>query len=248
MSHARPSIVLTAPPPESFQRHRFGRATVDDVQSTIATHIAASALQVYPSAAIPVLTSASGATDNGRVIEWFGVDTEYNLIGAQATLAGLGTATLPETMLDVFRLKDRTDDAAFAGGDIVATIGAAEMSEIVAGRGQSQCARQWVPAGHTGYLQKLFFASEKKLEEATIWVWDIDGTWRAITDLGLGLSPSTGGDIQRVYESSTSWGIEVPGPTRLEARATQDLSAAGAVICEFTMLITPNDQRSNPDD
>jgi len=165
------------------------------------------------------VTSASGATDNGVVVELQGLDSNYNQLTRSVTLAGSGTATTTETFKRIFRARvtSGTPDGNITIGD------SQTYAQIIAGNNQTLMAVYTIPAGHTGYLVK-FQGSQQKDQD---------------TDFQLLARP-----FGEVLQTKGRWAgrggqinYDYPVPLKFEAKTdievrvkTSSTSAAGALF------------------
>lgn len=241
-SMARPVNTLLSSPPGGITVHGNGRASVTTVITTVSNNVAGGSLQEWPSgAAIATITSSEGSDDAGRIIEYTAVNAEYEIIIDRATLGAAGTVAIG-TFIDVCGLLDKTADPLSAEGDISAKVGAITTATMAQGTGRAQCSRYWIPPDHVGYLQSAHVYFEHELSAASLWVWEIDGTWCLAADALGGTGPNRGGDVPQVFASPTSWGIPIVGPARVEFRAISKNITANVVV-EFVALLVPDEQQ-----
>lgn len=75
-----------------------------EIQNISETIWDAGGVYVYPSTAVVMtVTSGAGATDNGVAITVQGLDSNYDEVSEEVTLASTGTATTTQTFLRVYR-------------------------------------------------------------------------------------------------------------------------------------------------
>jgi hypothetical protein len=134
--------------------HKFGAVpamsqnqtgTVWDVNDTI-----------YPWSAFDtagVLTvPAVNASDNGKTIQVFGLDDNYDLVNETFTISSTGTTTGTKTFKRVYRAY--VSDGVTNVGNINVQRGGTTVLRITAGKGQTLMSVYTVPRGFTGYLIK----------------------------------------------------------------------------------------------
>lgn len=113
------------------------------------------------SAGAATVTSSSGSDNNGTV-EIQGLDGDYNLVTATATIGGSATT---QTFLRVFRVILTSPNTGLSNvGVISVTISATTVAQILAGKGQTLMALYTIPAGKKGYLLKFQGNLEKAKE------------------------------------------------------------------------------------
>ena len=113
------------------------------------------------SAGAATVTSSSGSDNNGTV-EIQGLDGDYNLVTATATIGGSATT---QTFLRVFRVILTSPNTGLSNvGVISVTIGATTVAQILAAKGQTLMALYTIPAGKTGFIININFSSAKDSE------------------------------------------------------------------------------------
>ena len=146
---------------------KFGHnPVIQDITETIWD---AGGLYVYPSSAVAMtVTSGAGATDNGVAITVQGLDSNYNEVSEEVTLASTGTATTTQTFLRVYRAFVSGSQAITANTTIAN--GGTTYAQINNGENQTLMALWTVPAGYTAYLldTKITAFTEQNNKVATI--------------------------------------------------------------------------------
>ena len=146
---------------------KFGHnPEIQDISETIWD---AGGLYTYPSSAVAMtVTSGAGATDNGVAITVQGLDSNYNEVSEEVTLASTGTATTTQTFLRVYRAFVSGSQAVTANTTIAN--GGTTYAQINNGENQTLMALWTVPAGYTAYLldTKITAFTEQNNKVATI--------------------------------------------------------------------------------
>ena len=146
---------------------KFGHnPVIQDISETIWD---AGGLYTYPSSAVAMtVTSGAGATDNGVAITVQGLDSNYNEVSEEVTLASTGTATTTQTFLRVYRAFVSGSQAITANTTIAN--GGTTYAQINTGENQTLMALWTVPAGYTAYLldTKITAFTEQNNKVATI--------------------------------------------------------------------------------
>lgn len=146
---------------------KFGHnPEIQDISETIWD---AGGVYVYPSSAVAMtVTSGAGATDNGVAITVQGLDSNYNEVSEEVTLASTGTATTTQTFLRVYRAFVSGSQAITANTTIAN--GGTTYAQINNGENQTLMALWTVPAGYTAYLldTKITAFTEQNNKVATI--------------------------------------------------------------------------------
>ena len=146
---------------------KFGHnPEIQDISETIWD---AGGLYTYPSSAVAMtVTSGAGATDNGVAITVQGLDSNYNEVSEEVTLASTGTATTTQTFLRVYRAFVSGSQAITANTTIAN--GGTTYAQINNGENQTLMALWTVPAGYTAYLldTKITAFTEQNNKVATI--------------------------------------------------------------------------------
>jgi len=146
---------------------KFGHnPVIQDISETIWD---AGGLYTYPSSAVAMtVTSGAGATDNGVAITVQGLDSNYNEVSEEVTLASTGTATTTQTFLRVYRAFVSGSQAITANTTIAN--GGTTYAQINNGENQTLMALWTVPAGYTAYLldTKITAFTEQNNKVATI--------------------------------------------------------------------------------
>lgn len=130
--------------------HKFGAVPTMSTNTTGTIWDVADTL--YPWSAWNVastLTIAANATENGKSVTMYGLDTDYNAIDETVTISA-GAATTTKSFLRIFR--------AFCSGpntnNIDIKINSTTVARITAGLAQTLMTVYTVPAGYTGYLMQ----------------------------------------------------------------------------------------------
>lgn len=140
-----------------------------EIQNISETIWDAGGVYVYPSSAVAMtVTSGAGATDNGVAITVQGLDSNYNEVSEEVTLASTGTATTTQTFLRVYRAFVSGSQAVTANTTIAN--GGTTYAQINTGENQTLMAVWTVPAGYTAYLldTKITAFTEQNNKIATI--------------------------------------------------------------------------------
>ena len=131
-----------------------------DVDGTEETVWDVGGIYVYPSSAVAMTATTTAGTasdDNGVLVTIEGLDTDYNEVSEEVTLAGAGTATTTQTFLRVYR--------AFVSGSQEPTgilniaNGGTTYARITLGVNQTLMALWTVPAGYTAYINHINIAT-----------------------------------------------------------------------------------------
>ena len=131
-----------------------------DVDGTEETIWDAGGIYVYPSSAIAMTATTTAGTasdDNGVLVTIEGLDTDYNEVSEEVTLAGAGTATTTQTFLRVYRAF--VSGSQEPTGSINITNGGTTYARITLGVNQTLMALWTVPAGYTAYINHINIAS-----------------------------------------------------------------------------------------
>lgn len=114
------------------------------------------------SAGAATVTSSDSGSDNNGTVEIQGLDGNYNLVTATATIGGSATT---QTFLRVFRVVLTSANTGSSNvGVISVTISATTVAQILAGKGQTLMALYTIPANKKGYLMKFQGNLEKAKE------------------------------------------------------------------------------------
>lgn len=200
---------------------KFGyNAEIQDVEETIWEN---GGIYAYPSSAVAMtVTSASGATDNGVLVTVQGLDSSYNEISEEVTLAGLGTATTTATFLRVYR--------AFISGStepdgVISIANGGTTYASINGDHQTLMALWTVPAGYTAYLFQYdvtaFTEQNNKVATIRILTRELNGVFRTqhIFDT-----------FQASFHQAIEAPIPIPEKTDIEFRAIASSSNADLKI------------------
>lgn len=134
--------------------HKFGAVpamsqnqtgTVWDVSDTVYPW---SAFDTAGVLTVPVVN----ASDNGKLIQVFGLDDNYDLVNETFTISSTGTTTGTKTFKRVYRAY--IADGVTNIGNINVQRGGVTVLRITAGKGQTLMSVYTVPRGFTGYLIK----------------------------------------------------------------------------------------------
>lgn len=140
-----------------------------EIQNISETIWDAGGVYVYPSSAVVMtVTSGAGATDNGVAITVQGLDSNYDEVSEEVTLASTGTATTTQTFLRVYRAFVSGSQAITANTTIANS--GTTYAQINNGENQTLMALWTVPAGYTAYLlsTKITAFTEQNNKIATI--------------------------------------------------------------------------------
>ena len=114
------------------------------------------------SAGAATVTSSDSGSDNNGTVEIQGLDGNYNVVTATATIGGSATT---QTFLRVFRVILTSANTGSSNvGVISVTISATTVAQILAGKGQTLMALYTIPANKKGYLMKFQGNLEKAKE------------------------------------------------------------------------------------
>lgn len=130
---------------------KFGRNP--DINGTEETVWDVGGIYAYPSSAVAMTVTTDAATpanDNGVKVLVQGLDTDYNEVSQEVTLAGAGTATTTQTFLRVFRAY--VSGSQEPTGNLNITNGGTTYARITLGDNQTLMSVWTVPAGYTGYI------------------------------------------------------------------------------------------------
>lgn len=131
-----------------------------DVDGTEETIWDAGGIYVYPSSAIAMTATTTAGTasdDNGVLVTIEGLDTDYNEVSEEVTLAGAGTATTTQTFLRVYRAF--VSGSQEPTGSINIANGGTTYARITLGENQTLMALWTVPAGYTAYINNINIAT-----------------------------------------------------------------------------------------
>ena len=200
---------------------KFGyNAEIQNVEETIWED---GGIYVYPSSAVAMtVTSASGATDNGVLVTVQGLDSSYNEISEEVTLAGSGTATTTATFLRVYR--------AFISGStepdgVISIANGGTTYASINGDHQTLMAIWTVPAGYTAYVFQYdvtaFTEQNNKVATIRLITREFDGVFRTqhIFDT-----------FQASFHQEIKAPIPIPEKTDIEFRAVASSSNADLKI------------------
>lgn len=130
--------------------HKFGAVPTMSTNTTGTIWDVADTL--YPWSAWNVastLTIAANATENGKSVTMYGLDTDYNAIDETVTISA-GAATTTKSFLRIFRAFCSEPNT----NSIDIKISSTTVARITAGLAQTLMSVYTVPAGHTGYLMQ----------------------------------------------------------------------------------------------
>lgn len=202
----------------------FGGATV-----TATTVWDGDSNYTYPSSA-GVLTVVTGAADSGAIVEFQGLDSNYDLIteSITGTQAG-GTGT--QSFLRVFR-GVVTNHSGENTADITARINGDIAAIVSAGEGQTLMAVYTVPANKTAYMKHLHAAPTKKDNDTviTLKARPFGGTFNT-----KGKFASTGDPIHYDYHVP----LQFAEKTDIEIKA-ENQAASGNISALFDLIILDN--------
>jgi hypothetical protein len=136
-------------------KHIFKFGFNPDVNGTEETIWDVGGIYAYPSAAVTMTATTTAGTpsdDNGVKITIQGLDSDYNEVSQEITLAGSGTATTTQTFLRVFRAFVSGSQAPTANVNI--TNGGTTYARVTLNDNQTLMTVWTVPAGYTAYILK----------------------------------------------------------------------------------------------
>jgi hypothetical protein len=131
-----------------------------DINGTKETVWDVGGIYVYPSSAIAMTATTTAGTasdDNGVLVTIEGLDTDYNEVSEEVTLAGAGTATTTQTFLRVYRAF--VSGSQEPTGTINIANGGTTYARITLGENQTLMALWTVPAGYTAYINHINIAT-----------------------------------------------------------------------------------------
>jgi len=131
-----------------------------DVDGTEETIWDVGGIYVYPSSAVAMTATTTAGTasdDNGVLVTIEGLDTDYNEVSEEVTLAGAGTATTTQTFLRVYRAF--VSGSQEPTGTINIANGGTTYARITLGVNQTLMALWTVPAGYTAYINHINIAT-----------------------------------------------------------------------------------------
>lgn len=139
----------------SYHKHIFKFGFNSDINGTEETIWDAGGVYSYPSSALAMTATTDAGTpanDNGVKVTIQGLNSDYNEVSEEITLAGAGTATTTQTFLRVFRAFVSGSQEPTGNIDITNT--GTTYAYITLGNNQTLMAVWTVPAGYTGYILK----------------------------------------------------------------------------------------------
>lgn len=131
-----------------------------DIDGTEETIWDVGGIYVYPSSAVAMTATTTAGTasdDNGVLVTIEGLDTDYNEVSEEVTLAGAGTATTTQTFLRVYRAF--VSGSQEPTGTINIANGGTTYARITLGVNQTLMALWTVPAGYTAYINHINIAT-----------------------------------------------------------------------------------------
>jgi hypothetical protein len=183
----------------------------------------------YPTSA-GVITVTTGAADSGAIVEYRGLDDNYELITESiiGTQAG-GTGT--ESFLRVFR-GIVTNHSGTNAADITAKIDGREAAIVTAGEGQTLMAVYTVPANKTAYMKYIHAAPTKKNNATiiTLKARPFGGTFNT-----KGKFASTGEPVHYDYHVP----IKFEEKTDIEIKS-ENQSSSGYISTLFDLILVDN--------
>ena len=185
-----------------------------DVNGTEETIWDVGGVYAYPSGAVAMTaTTTAGvpSTDNGVKIIIQGLDSDYNEVSEEVTLAGAGTATTTQTFIRVFRAYVSGSQAPTANVNIAN--GGTTYARVSLNENQTLMAVWTVPAGYTAYLLRksisLGTANTNQYITARLLAREYGGVFRVQEKLSL----------QRSFDEDLPIPISFPEKTDIEVRA-----------------------------
>ena len=207
-----------------------------DVDGTEETVWDVGGIYAYPSSAVVMtITTDAGtaADDNGVKVIVEGLDSDYNEVSQEVTLAGAGTATTTQTFFRVFRSYVSGSQA--PTGNLNITNGGTTYARITVGENQTLMAMWTIPAGYTGFLDHVNIATgttnANQYITAQIVQRQLGGVFRVMMKQTLG----SGG----VADFLIRYPISVPEKTDVEVRAVSS-GSNNLISANFSMVYIKN--------
>ena len=181
------------------------------------------------SAGAATVTSSDTASDNNGTVEIQGLDGDYNLVTATATIGGSATT---QTFLRVFRVVLTSANTGSSNvGVISVTISATTVAQILAAKGQTLMALYTIPANKKGYLMKFQGNLEKAKEcEFEFLARPQNGAFNIKGKFGSSGDPVT-------YDYPVP--LEFDEKTDLEVRIKAGATTGAGAIFDLILLDTP---------
>ena len=207
-----------------------------DVDGTEETVWDVGGIYAYPSSAVVMTVTTDAGTaadDNGVKVIVEGLDSDYNEVSDEVTLAGAGTATTTQTFFRVFR--SYVSGSQEPTGNLNITNGGTTYARITVGENQTLMAMWTVPAGYTGFLDHVNIATgttnNNQYITAQVVQRQLGGVFRAMMKQTLG----SGGNA----DFRIRYPILVPEKTDLEVRAVSS-GSNNLISTNFSMVYIKN--------
>jgi hypothetical protein len=224
---------------------KFGRngAIASGVEEVIWDQ--ADAVYTYMVTASTLYISSSDTTDN-ETVEVQGLDENWNVQTASATLNGFTFVPLSGLWLRVFRAKVTSatspagdifiaDDNTDAGGDGIPDTATNIKAKITVGKNQTNMAIYTVPAGYKGYLVDWYVhilrasGTTAVAADCDIYRRDLGSVFRSTQPIGI---QNTGaGDHQY------TWPYPIPLEPKTDIEVRVQPTGAAAAAAGFTVLL-----------
>ena len=224
----------------AFHKNVFKFGFNPDINGTEETIWDVGGIYAYPGSAVAMtVTTDAGtpATDNGVKVVVQGLDSDYNEVSQEVTLAGAGTATTTQTFLRVFRAY--VSGSQEPTGNLNITNGGTTYARITVGENQTLMAMWTVPAGYTGFLDHVNIATgttnANQYVTAQIVQRQLGGVFRVMMKQTLG----SGGAADFLIR----YPISVPEKTDVEVRAVSS-GSNNLISANFSMIYIKNDTLS----
>ena len=207
-----------------------------DINGTEETIWDVGGIYAYTSSAVAMTVTTDAGTpanDNGVKVIVFGLDEDYNEVNQEVTLAGAGTATTTQTFIRVFRAY--VSGSQEPTGNLNITNGGTTYARITLGENQTLMAMWTVPAGYTGFLDHVNFATgttnANQYVTAQIVQRQLGGVFRVMMKQTLG----SGGNA----DFTLRYPITVSEKTDVEVRAVSS-SSNNLISANFSMVYIKN--------
>jgi hypothetical protein len=194
--------------------HRFG-ASPEIAQASTAT-LWDKVSTLYPWSAFVtagvIVAGIANASDNGKKVVVYGLDSNYEEIQEEFTLSSTATVTGTVSFKRIYGayLSNGSSNV----GDVTFTKGGTDVVKIIAGRGSSSMAIYTVPAGKTGYLYKGVCTAQASADgTGDMYVRYVESQAFRV---GHTFEVSSGGE----YDYEFSFPIRLPEKTDIDVRVT----------------------------
>jgi hypothetical protein len=213
---------------------KFGRNP--DINGTEETIWDVGGIYAYPSSALAMTVTTDAGTpanDNGVKVVVQGLDSDWNEVSEEVTLAGSGSATTTQTFRRVFRAYVSGSQA--PTGNLNITNGGTTYARITLGDNQTLMAVWTVPAGYTAYILNgtlsVGTANGNQYVTGRLVSRQFGGVFRTQTKVDV-----SNNLINYPFESPLAF----PEKTDIEARAVSS-GTNNAVSATFTIIYIKND-------